>query len=160
MIAITTIIVISLLSQTSGFKSNSFINKGAQFKSKPQTLRNPTSIHLLQAPSLLLGARALISIPTLYSLMSINEYITHRYYQHTDFNKNQVLQTLAKFFLNTKNKAVKIRGGGHVGIIFIIYYDNIFIILLYIYQYLNIIIVIISLVIILFLFRTSRRNTR
>ena len=59
-------------------------------------------------------ARTVLAIPILYSLMSINEYVTHRYYQHADFNKNKWMQGIARFFLNTKNEAVKIRGGGHV----------------------------------------------
>lgn len=49
-------------------------------------------------------------VPVLYSLMSVNEYITHRYYQHAEFNKNPMLQFLAKIF----NLPSKIRGGGHV----------------------------------------------
>jgi hypothetical protein len=46
----------------------------------------------------------------MYSLMSMNEYVTHRYYQHTGFNRNPLLQGLAKIF----NGPTKISGGGHV----------------------------------------------
>lgn len=42
----------------------------------------------------------------MYALMSLNEYVTHRYYQHAEFNKNSVLQTL--FF------KFQTDGGGHV----------------------------------------------
>jgi len=52
-------------------------------------------------------------VPILYSSMSINEYITHRWYQHTDFNRTPWMQRIAQFI--TRNKApLKIRGGGHV----------------------------------------------
>lgn len=44
--------------------------------------------------------------PVMYALMSINEYITHRYYQHAEFNKNGLLQTMFR--------GMKIDGGGHV----------------------------------------------
>ena len=42
----------------------------------------------------------------MYALMSLNEYVTHRYYQHAEFNKNPILQALF-FKLQTD-------GGGHV----------------------------------------------
>ena len=40
----------------------------------------------------------------MYSAMSINEYITHRYYQHAGFNNNWLMQTIFK--------GLKINGGG------------------------------------------------
>ena len=53
--------------------------------------------------------------PALYALMSINEYITHRWYQHEEFNKSGPLQRLAAFFLRRDpSKQIKIYGGGHV----------------------------------------------
>jgi hypothetical protein len=52
------------------------------------------------AVSIIKGAATL---PVIYSLMSLNEYITHRYYQHAEINK------IAKFLgLNFRTK-----GGGH-----------------------------------------------
>ena len=48
----------------------------------------------------------------MYATMSFSEYVTHRYYQHTDYNKNAVMQFFANLFTN--NKGHKIRGGGHV----------------------------------------------
>ena len=53
---------------------------------------------------------AVVAIPTLYTLMSVNEYITHRYYQHAEYNKNGLIQKIAKAL----NLPTKIRGGGHV----------------------------------------------
>ena len=49
-------------------------------------------------------ASTVAAIPLMYSLMSANEYVTHRYYQHTDFNKLSFL----------RRQGVKVRGGGHV----------------------------------------------
>merc|ERR1719409_1614936 len=41
------------------------------------------------APTMLLSIpKALISIPTMYVLMSVNEYVTHRWYQHEEFNRD------------------------------------------------------------------------
>lgn len=47
-------------------------------------------------------SRNIAAIPVMYSLMSINEYIVHRYYQHTDFKNVPLL------------KRFKVKGGGHV----------------------------------------------
>lgn len=52
------------------------------------------------------------ALPALYGLMSINEYCTHRWYQHAEFNKDAWMQTIACFLL--RKKEIKIRGGGHV----------------------------------------------
>mmetsp|Transcript_11132 Transcript_11132/g.18903 ORF Transcript_11132/g.18903 Transcript_11132/m.18903 type:complete len:306 (+) Transcript_11132:1-918(+) len=48
--------------------------------------------------------------PAMYALMSFNEYFTHRYYQHAEYNKSPFFQGLANVF----NLPKKIRGGGHV----------------------------------------------
>ena len=75
---------------------------------------------------MLLGVkRALISVPVLYALMSVNEYATHRWYQHEEFNRNhgfnqffqRLLRILASRPLFTKDgrvNIVKLKGGGHV----------------------------------------------
>ena len=69
--------------------------------------------------------KVLISIPTLYALMSVNEYATHRWYQHEEFNRDhsfnrffqRLLLWLKKRPLLTKDgrrNIVKLKGGGHV----------------------------------------------
>jgi len=75
---------------------------------------------------MLLGVkRALISVPVLYALMSVNEYATHRWYQHEEFNRNhgfnqffqRLLRIVASRPLFTKDgrvNIVKLKGGGHV----------------------------------------------
>merc|ERR1719424_1151684 len=69
--------------------------------------------------------KVLISIPTLYALMSINEYATHRWYQHEEFNRDhsfqRFCQNVAAFFAKRpkllkdgRRNMIKIKGGGHV----------------------------------------------
>lgn len=56
------------------------------------------------------AAKLLLAVPTMYALMSANEYFTHRYYQHAEYNKASFFQALARVF----SLPSKIRGGGHV----------------------------------------------
>merc|ERR1711966_513179 len=51
----------------------------------------------------------LAGLPLMYGLMSANEYVTHRYYQHNEVGKLELYQTLRKM-----NKIPKLDGGGHV----------------------------------------------
>lgn len=53
-------------------------------------------------------------VPIMYSLMSFSEYITHRYYQHADYNRNRLMQAVASMLLRNGGKGHKVRGGGHV----------------------------------------------
>jgi hypothetical protein len=55
---------------------------------------------LATAPSLF---QVVVSVPAMYSLMSVNEYITHRYYQHNDLGP--ILKRIFKG---------RLTGGGHV----------------------------------------------
>ena len=58
----------------------------------------------LSAATAISISKSAATLPLIYMLMSFNEYITHRFYQHAEINK------IAKVFgLN-----FKIRGGGHV----------------------------------------------
>lgn len=52
--------------------------------------------------SMSLGSN-LAAVPLMYGLMSVNEYVTHRYYQHTDVNRIPLFKSLN----------VRVRGGGH-----------------------------------------------
>jgi len=71
------------------------------------------------------ATKALIAIPTMYALMSVNEYVTHRWYQHEEFNKDHAFQRfcmrVGAFFRKRPLKLpdgrtnfIKIKGGGHV----------------------------------------------
>lgn len=59
-----------------------------------------------------------LAAPTMYALMSGNEYVTHRYYQHAEFNKDRVCQAIARVFFNRVSplgrRVPRIKGGGHV----------------------------------------------
>lgn len=65
------------------------------------------------------------ALPTLYALMSVNEYATHRWYQHEEFNRDHAFQRfcqrLAFWFRGRplvredgRNNLIKVFGGGHV----------------------------------------------
>ena len=58
------------------------------------------------------GSRYVAAFPVMYSLMSVNEYITHRYYQHTEFNRTPWMQKIASTILGQDK--CKTSGGGHV----------------------------------------------
>jgi len=69
--------------------------------------------------------KALISVPTLYALMSVNEYCTHRWYQHEEFNRDHKFQRLCMRIAHIvkrrplskedgRQNMIKVHGGGHV----------------------------------------------
>jgi len=81
-------------------------------------VRKQTQLSMLALPCLDPGtcaavARWTLAFPALYALMSVNEYFTHRYYQHTGFNKSLWLQAIARVILR-KEEVPRIGGGGHV----------------------------------------------
>ncbi len=68
---------------------------------------------------------ALAALPTLYGLMSVNEYATHRWYQHEEFNRDHAFQRFCQrvaafvskrpiFLKDGRRNMIKIKGGGHV----------------------------------------------
>lgn len=59
------------------------------------------------------GLRFVLAAPVMYGLVSANEYATHRYYQHCEFNQSELLQK-AWCFVMRVDKAPKVKGGGHV----------------------------------------------
>ena len=63
-------------------------------------------------PVFALPMKVALAVPIMYASMSVSEYITHRYYQHTDFNRNSVMQAVANLF--TAGGGIKVKGGGHV----------------------------------------------
>ena len=76
----------------------------------------------LARPAVAQTARVVGSLPVLYSLMSVNEYWTHRYFQHAEFNRDAIHQFLARHTfralyalrLVASPKVPNVRGGGHV----------------------------------------------
>merc|ERR1719282_1666856 len=82
---------------------------------------------LASEPSMALhgGVKWALATPVLYALMSINEYVTHRWYQHEEFNRDhsfqRFCQRVANFFSKRpmllkdgRPNMIKIKGGGHV----------------------------------------------
>lgn len=61
-----------------------------------------------------LAFKVVAAVPSMYAVLSFSEYMTHRVYQHADFNKNRFFQALASLVLRNDGKGLKIRGGGHV----------------------------------------------
>mmetsp|Transcript_107299 Transcript_107299/g.189738 ORF Transcript_107299/g.189738 Transcript_107299/m.189738 type:complete len:350 (-) Transcript_107299:29-1078(-) len=66
-----------------------------------------------------------LALPTLYALMSFNEYATHRWYQHEEFNRDNALQRFCQQVAHTVNgrpilkedgrrNIIKLSGDGHV----------------------------------------------
>ena len=62
-----------------------------------------------QAPGSVGGA--VVGVGVMYVLMSMNEYITHRYYQHAEFGKLKIGKALKARF---PGSAAFMDGGGHV----------------------------------------------
>ena len=55
-------------------------------------------------------------VPTMYALMSLNEYMTHRYFQHMEFNRPGTLLWLKAIIAKATGDPVapKVPGDGHV----------------------------------------------
>jgi hypothetical protein len=62
------------------------------------------------------AVRYAIALPTMYSLMSLNEYATHRYFQHLEFNKKESLPAVKRAYraLTGAEEDPKMSGDGHV----------------------------------------------
>jgi len=78
-------------------------------------------------PTMALGGAVkwVLAAPVMYALMSINEYATHRWYQHEEFNRDHAFQRfcqdVAAFFAKRpkllkdgRRNMIKLKGGGHV----------------------------------------------
>ena len=60
--------------------------------------------------------RDIAVVPTMYALMSLNEYMTHRYFQHLEFNRPESLLWLKSIIAKVTGDPVapKVPGDGHV----------------------------------------------
>jgi len=60
--------------------------------------------------------RNVAALPTMYALMSLNEYMTHRYFQHLEFNRPDSLLWLKSIIAKVTGDPVapKVPGDGHV----------------------------------------------
>jgi hypothetical protein len=73
----------------------------------------PVSTKAFLDPATADAARVVLAAPVMYALVSFNEYVTHRYYQHAEFNKNETLKKVWCAVTGQK-EAPKIGGGGHI----------------------------------------------
>ncbi|KAL1520121.1 hypothetical protein AB1Y20_023593 [Prymnesium parvum] len=91
----------------------------------PMPARTIARARATPAPAMVGLFGQIAALPTLYTLMSVNEYATHRWYQHEEFNRDHALQRfcqrLTHWFQKRplvtedgRNNMIKIRGGGHV----------------------------------------------
>ena len=85
------------------------------------TVRMSTASARAVAPSMELGLAATIVrdvavVPTMYCLMSLNEYMTHRYFQHLEFNRPGELQWIKDIYVKVsgEEKCPNVPGDGHV----------------------------------------------
>ena len=62
------------------------------------------------------NVRVALALPTMYALMSLNEYATHRYFQHLEFNKPGTMNGLKDAWksLTGAEEDPKMSGDGHV----------------------------------------------
>jgi len=62
------------------------------------------------------AVRVASALPTMYALMSLNEYATHRYFQHLEFNRPDSLLWLKSIIAKATGDPVapKVPGDGHV----------------------------------------------
>ena len=86
----------------------------------------PVSRRAEAEPSMFLSLpKIAISVPTLYALMSVNEYVTHRWYQHEEFNRDHLFQRFCQYVARIvsrrpiftpdgRRNLIKLKGGGHV----------------------------------------------
>jgi len=61
--------------------------------------------------------RDVAALPTMYALMSLNEYMTHRYFQHLEFNRPESLPWLKRIISKVSGAdaaKLKVPGDGHV----------------------------------------------
>lgn len=59
------------------------------------------------------ATRWILAAPTMYAVVSFNEYVTHRWYQHAEFNKTGWMKALY-CKLTGKEQAPRCDGGGHI----------------------------------------------
>ena len=109
-------IAVLLFMECSGYilrKSIVFSN----IQSKQQNYVNDSPKSSVNMLALSVGpvAKGILAVPAMYTLMSINEYITHRYYQHLDFNKQTNLKKIISILtFNKDSEKIKLKSSGHI----------------------------------------------
>jgi len=76
--------------------------------------RAPKVVAMAGAETLgVIATRWILAAPTMYALVSFNEYVTHRWYQHAEFNKTPWMKALY-CKVTGKAEAPRADGGGHI----------------------------------------------
>jgi len=92
----------------------------------PTAVRPSLSVVSRRPEPVMVGTLGKVAaLPALYALMSVNEYATHRWYQHEEFNRDHAFQRFCQrvaFWLRRRpifkedgrRNLIKLFGGGHV----------------------------------------------
>merc|ERR1719149_428414 len=88
----------------------------AGLRVQPFAGRNARATMLGSGDELATAVRWSLALPTMYSLMSLNEYMTHRYFQHLEFNRPDSLLWIKAIISKVSGDPVapKVPGDGHV----------------------------------------------
>jgi len=81
---------------------------------RPRTAAAPAMSELSLAATVV---RDVSALPTMYALMSLNEYMTHRYFQHLEFNRPESLpwvKSLVERVAGVPAAEQRVPGDGHV----------------------------------------------
>jgi hypothetical protein len=83
---------------------------GVNHRTRPQQMHRNRKEGLIGCRASITSiAQAVVGLPVMYGIMSLNEYLTHRYYQHNEIGQTEIYKQLRE------NKLIpKIDGGGHV----------------------------------------------
>lgn len=117
--ALSRVLMLALVAAAHAFTAPSVLRT-------PQPARCVRPVTPAASPTMVLSPLKLaISVPTMYALMSVNEYATHRWYQHEEWNRDHWGQRLAMNIAkwvsgrpllraDGRKNMIKIKGGGHV----------------------------------------------
>ena len=94
--------------------SRGFATSGLALHAKSTTARAAPVV--ASEAALADAIRVVAALPTMYVLMSLNEYATHRYFQHLEFNRPESLQWLKGAITQATGSDTppKLKGDGHV----------------------------------------------
>jgi len=85
-----------------------------QMRAAPADRRSTKVVAMAGAETaVVVAARWALAVPTMYAVVSFNEYVTHRWFQHAEFNKTDWMKALWCKVTGAE-VAPKADGGGHI----------------------------------------------
>ena len=85
-----------------------------QMRAAPAGRRSTKVVAMAGAETaVVVAARWALAVPTMYAVVSFNEYVTHRWFQHAEFNKTDWMKALWCKVTGAE-VAPKADGGGHI----------------------------------------------